>query len=169
TIATVTATLTLNAGTTNTITIANPSGWAPDIDRITVATGTAPPPTGSYEAEATGNALAGGAVVASCTGCSGGAKVGYLGNGATLKLTGIDGGTGGTRTITVSYTSAEARTFTIAANNGTPTTVNAPATTDWNTIATVTATLTLNAGTTNTITIANPSGWAPDIDRVVIS
>ncbi|WP_203922764.1 fibronectin type III domain-containing protein, partial [Rugosimonospora africana] len=45
---------------------------------VTVTTGAASQP-GSYEAEATGNTLAGGAVVASCTGCSGGAKVGYLG------------------------------------------------------------------------------------------
>jgi chitodextrinase len=125
--------------------------------------------SGSYEAEASGNTLSGGAVVASCTGCSGGAKVGYLGNGATLRINGIDGGTGGAKTVTVYYASAVARSFTIAANGGTATTVNAPATADWNTVGSVTATLTLNSGTGNTITIANPSNWAPDIDRIVIS
>jgi hypothetical protein len=63
-----------------------------------------------------------------------GAKVGYIGNGGTLTFTGVDGGNGGRRTLAVYYSSAVARSFTIAANGGTATTVNAPATADWNTV-----------------------------------
>jgi hypothetical protein len=42
-----------------------------------------------YEAEAPANLLAGGASVASCANCSGGAKVGFVGSGATLTFTGV--------------------------------------------------------------------------------
>jgi hypothetical protein len=31
-----------------------------------------------------------------------------------------------------------------------------------------TVSLNLNAGTGNTITVANPADWAPDIDRIVV-
>ncbi|MBB5868130.1 chitodextrinase [Allocatelliglobosispora scoriae] len=116
-----------------------------------------------YEAEASGNTLTGGALVASCASCSGGSKVGYVGNGATLAFNNVAGGTGGARTITIHYLSAVARTAVI---NGQ--TVNFAATADWNTVGTTTVTLTLGAGT-NTITVANASGWAPDIDRITVS
>src|SRR6266511_3168525 len=54
---------------------------------MTVAVATAA--TNTYEAEATGNTLAGGARVASCTPCSGGKKVGWVGNNAgTLQFNG---------------------------------------------------------------------------------
>ncbi|MDT0440493.1 carbohydrate-binding protein [Streptomyces sp. NPDC005840] len=123
----------------------------------------------SYEAEATGNTLTGTAVRADCAGCSGGAKVGYLGNGATLTFNGVDGGTGGTRTVTVHYTTAESRTATVRANGGTAKTVAFAPTADWTTTATTTLTLDLAAGTGNTVTLANSGAWAPDIDRITVS
>jgi hypothetical protein len=47
-------------------------------------------PTGtSYEAESATNTLAGGARLQSCTACSGGQKVGFIGNGSgTLQFNG---------------------------------------------------------------------------------
>ncbi|MFC5827780.1 carbohydrate-binding protein [Nonomuraea insulae] len=140
-------------------------GWL-GLGPVTVGTGGT---AAQYEAEAAGNTLTGGAVTAACTACSGGAKVGYIGNGDTLKVNGVAGGTGGTRTITIAYTTAEARTFTIAAGGGAPVTVSAPSTGGWNTVGTVTATLSLNSGSSNSLTIANPTGWAPDIDRVTVA
>ncbi|MDI1461289.1 DUF4832 domain-containing protein [Catellatospora sp. KI3] len=117
----------------------------------------------SYEAEASGNSLAGGAAVASCAACSGGAKVGYVGNNSgTLAFNGIAGGTGGAKTITVYYASALART---AVFNGQP--VSFPATANWDTLGSVSFTLNLASGT-NTITVTNPSGWAPDLDRITV-
>jgi hypothetical protein len=44
-----------------------------------------------------------------------------------------------------------------------------PATTDWNTVGSIPITVTVPAGTANTVTIANPSDWAPDIDRITIA
>lgn len=122
----------------------------------------------SYEAEASANTLAGGAVVASCTGCSGGEKVGYIGDGGTLTFHNADGGTGGATKVTVYYTSQEARTLQLSANGGTAVSVSPPATADWQTVASTTVTLQLDAGTSNTITLANPGAWAPDIDRIVV-
>jgi hypothetical protein len=116
----------------------------------------------TYEAEASGNTLSGGAVVASCAGCAGGAKVGYVGNGATLSFNAVAGGTGGARTVTIHYLSAVARTAVV---NGQ--TVTFAPTADWNTVGSTTVTLNLSAGN-NTITIANPTDWAPDIDRITV-
>jgi chitodextrinase len=122
----------------------------------------------SYEAEASANTLTGTAAVAACTGCSGGQKVGYVGNGATLTFHNVAGGSGGATQVTLAYTSAVARTLQISANGGTPVSVSVNPTADWQTTATTTATLDLNAGTANTITIANPTDWSPDIDRVTV-
>jgi hypothetical protein len=129
---------------------------------LTVTTSAGGTPV-SYEAEAAGNSRTGGAVTAACGNCSGGSKVGYVGNGATLTFNGVAGGSGGTRQITLYYLSAEPRTAVV---NGQ--TVTFPATADWNTVGSTTITLTLPAGTT-TITVSNPSGWAPDLDRITVS
>ena len=172
TVASTSVTLNLNAGSANTVTIANAGGWSPDIDRIVVGAGSGGGGGGgtptSREAEASGNTLTGGAVVAACSGCSGGQKVGYIGNGATLTFTAVPGGTGGAKTITVYYTSQVQRTLQISANGGTAVTVTPATTSDWQTVAATTVTLTLAAGSGNTVTIANPGGWTPDIDRIVI-
>ena len=52
---------------------------------------------GSFEAESSANTLAGGAKVASCSACSGGQKVGFVGNGGTLTFNGV------TASVTGSY------------------------------------------------------------------
>ncbi|MFJ6125721.1 DUF4832 domain-containing protein [Streptomyces griseoviridis] len=144
----------------------NADGWL-GLGSMTV--GTSAGGSHSYEAEATANTLTGTAVRAGCAGCSGGSKVGYVGNGATLTFNGVDGGSGGTKTVTVQYTTAESRSATVRANTGTAKTVTFPPTGDWTTTATTTVTLDLAAGTGNTITIANSSGWAPDIDRITVT
>ncbi len=120
-------------------------------------------PPGPYEAEAPANTRTGGATVASCTACSGGSKVGYIGNGATLAFNSVAGGTGGSRTVTIHYLSAETRTAVV---NGQ--TVSFSPTGSWDTVGSTTLTLNLAAGN-NTVTIANPTGWAPDIDRITVS
>ncbi|MEV0386418.1 DUF4832 domain-containing protein [Nonomuraea sp. NPDC050643] len=124
--------------------------------------------TTTVEAEHPANTLSGGAVVASCSGCSGGSKVGYIGNGATLTINNVGTSSAGARTLTISYLSAVARTATVKVNNGTAATVGFPVTADWNTVGVRTVTVTLAAGD-NTITIANPGDWAPDIDKIAIS
>ncbi|MFJ2960347.1 carbohydrate-binding protein [Streptomyces sp. NPDC087270] len=148
----------------------NADGWL-GLGAIAVGSGNSGGGDGgstSYEAEASANTLTGGAAVADCTGCSGGQKVGYLGNGATLTFDNVAGGSGGATQVTVAYTSAVARTLQISADGGTPVSVSVTPTADWQTTATATATLDLKAGNANTVTLANPDDWAPDIDRITV-
>ncbi|WP_433728770.1 DUF4832 domain-containing protein [Actinoplanes sp. CA-051413] len=135
-------------------------GWL-GLGTVTVGSSNGGSPV-SYEAEAAGNTLTNGAVVAACAACSGGSKVGYIGNGAALTVNGVAGGTGGARPVTIHYSSAVTRTAVV---NGQ--TVTFAPTADWNTVGSTTVTLSLPVGTT-AITIANPTGWAPDIDRITV-
>jgi DUF1680 family protein len=127
-----------------------------------------PPQGTSYEAEAGGNTFGGQAAARSSSGASGGALVGYVGNGTAnyLQFNNITG-TAGPRTVTIFYAAGESRSLTASANGGAATTVNTPSTGGWDTVGSVTTTLTLVAGT-NTIRLGNPTGWAPDIDRIVV-
>jgi hypothetical protein len=132
---------------------------------------TPPPPTGtSYEAEAAGNTLAGQAVVRSSAAASGGALVGYVGSGTAnyLQVNNVTAGTAGNHTVTIYYTSGENRSTTVSVNGGAAITVNTPSTGGWDTVGSVTATVNLVAGT-NTIRLGNPTGWAPDFDRIVVT
>ncbi|KIF71651.1 carbohydrate-binding protein [Streptomyces sp. AcH 505] len=145
----------------------NSDGWL-GLGAMTVGSGQSNGPAG-YEAEASGNTLQGGAVTSACGGCSGGSKVGYIGNGATLTFNHVDGGSGGARTVTLHYATQTARTATVRANGGATHTVSFSPTADWSTTGTATVTLDLLAGTNNSITVANPADWAPDIDKITVS
>lgn len=131
--------------------------------------GQAPPSGSSYEAEASANTLAGQAARRSSSGASGGALVGYVGNGTAnyLQFNNITS-TAGTHQVTIYYTSGENRSLQVSANNGAATTVTTPSTGGWDTVASVTVSLTLAAGT-NTIRLDNTTGWAPDIDRLAVT
>jgi DUF1680 family protein len=131
------------------------------------------PPTGrSYEAEASGNTLGGQAAVRTSAGASGGAVVGFVGNGTAnfLQFNNVQSpsGTAGAHQVTVYYASGENRSASISVNGGAATTVSTPSTGGWNTVGSVQVTLTLAAGN-NTIRFGNPTGWAPDFDRIVVS
>ena len=139
------------------------------------ATGTpTPTPAGGgtayYEAEASNNTLSGAAVVASDSNCSGGKKVGYLGNGANnyVIFNGINVTSSGSYTLTIYYLSAEARTFDVSVNGGTGIVVNCNSSGGWSTVGTITATISLNSGN-NTIKFYNNSGYCPDLDRISIT
>src|SRR2546423_9169746 len=110
------APLPLTAGT-NTIQFGNPTAYAPDFDKITVPA--APIVTG-YEAEAAGNTLAGGAKVAGCTACSGGQKVGFVGNGGTLTFTGVTAAVAGSYQVAIGYCdgSTTGRQAVVSVNGG---------------------------------------------------
>jgi DUF1680 family protein len=129
-----------------------------------------PPPQGqSYEAEAAGNTRGGQAAVRSSAGASGGSLVGFVGNGTAnyLQFNNVQGTAGGHQ-VTVYYASGESRSATISVNGGAATTVSTPSTGGWDTVGSVSVTLTLAAGA-NTIRFGNPTGWAPDFDRIVVS
>jgi hypothetical protein len=125
--------------------------------------------TTSYEAESASNTLAGGAAVAACGTCSGGNKVGYVGNNSgTLQFNGIAAASAGNYTLTIYYLSAEARSVQISVNGGAVTSVSLPSTGSWTTVGSAQATVSLNAGN-NTIRFSNSSGWAPDFDRITLN
>ena len=162
---TLTVTLTLSAGS-NTIQFSNPSAYAPDFDKITVP---ATPSSSSYEAESSANTLAGGAKVASCTACSGGQKVGYVGTTGTLTFNNVTVSTAGSYQVTIVYCdgSATGRQAVISVNGGAGQTVSFTPTGSFSTPGSMVVTLTLAAGA-NTIQFGNPSAYAPDFDKISI-
>jgi hypothetical protein len=136
---------------------------------FTAAAGaTAPPLATSYEAEAPANTLTGGAVVQSCPACSGGAKVGYVGNGGTLTFNNVNVASAGTYRVTLVYCSGDPRPAMISANGGTPQTLSFPSTGSFSTTGTMTVPLPLTAGN-NMIEIGDPNAYAPDFDRIIVA
>ncbi|WP_308635878.1 DUF4832 domain-containing protein [Paenibacillus silvisoli] len=123
----------------------------------------------TFEAESSANTLAGGARVVSCSSCSGGAKVGYVGNNrGTLQFNRINVAAAGAYTLIIFYVNGDsaARSARISVN-GTTANLSFPSTGSWTTLGTLRATVQLKAGD-NTIMFSNPTGWAPDFDRIQI-
>lgn len=126
-----------------------------------------PVPPVPIEAEAATNTLMNGAVVAACTNCSGGEKVGYVGNGGTLQFNNIFKNIAGNYTLTIYYCSGETRYGSMSVNGGPATTLTFASTGDFDTPGPLTVTVYLIAGN-NTIEFYNNAGWAPDFDRIVV-
>jgi hypothetical protein len=139
---------------------------------ILAVTGTEPAATG-YEAEATGNTFTGGASAGSCPGCSGGSKVGGIGNGEgnTLTVNGVKADSNGLAVATIAYLNGEttARTATLAVNGQVPTVVAFPPTGSWSTTGTVSVTVSLQKGSRNSVKFSNSSAWAPDLDAIAFA
>jgi hypothetical protein len=124
--------------------------------------------TNTYEAESASNTLAGGARVANCSACSGGKKVGHVGNNAgTLRFNGVSAAAAGSAILTITYASGSARNATLSVNGGAGQSIAFTSTGSFNTPGTKTVTVTLNAGN-NTLKFSNASGWAPDFDKVTV-
>src|SRR5689334_9926263 len=80
----------------------------------------------SYQAESSSNTLAGGARVASCTACSGGKKVGFVGNNkGTLRFNGVMSAETEFVTLQIAYAdgSAAGRTAQLSVNGAAATTI----------------------------------------------
>ena len=129
---------------------------------------TAPSLATSYEAEAPANTLAGGAVVSTCSTCSGGAKVGYVGNGGTLTFNNISVPSAGTYRVTLVYCSGDPRPAMVSVNGGAPQALSFASTGSFNTTGTMTVSLPLNAGN-NTIQLGDPAAYTPDFDRIIVA
>ncbi|MEU1529289.1 alpha-galactosidase D [Streptomyces fagopyri] len=123
--------------------------------------------TTGYEAEATANTLSGNASVAGCDACSGGKKVGNLYTGGKLRINDVTVKKDGIYTVEVAYVSGDPRSVTVLSNSGNGTSLKFPSTGDWGTAETVSVRLALQAGS-NSITFDSGSGYAPDIDRIVV-
>jgi hypothetical protein len=133
---------------------------------ITVTTTPESGPT-VYPAAASTNTLGGGAAVASCTGCPGGQKVGYIGGGGYLTYPDIDVPVAGTYLMTLTYVDGDTGRVSIVTVNGNsfnlPT--NGTGDNDWGDTQTVTVPVTLNAGA-NTIEFSNPDNYAADVSQI---
>jgi hypothetical protein len=127
--------------------------------------------TSTYEAEASGNSIAGGARVANCSGCSGGRKVGFVGNNSgTLQFNGVSASAAGSAQVTIAYTNGGAtRTAQLTVNGGSTKTLSFANTGSFNTTGTVTTSVTLRAGN-NSLKFANTTtgSWAPDFDKITV-
>ncbi len=121
-----------------------------------------------YEAEATTTTRSGGARVGSCSACSGGRKVGWIGgNRGVLTFTDVRTGTAGPATVAITYATRTSRTAQLSVNGAQPTALSFAATGSFTTPRTMTATVTLAAGA-NTLRFSNPAGWAPDLDKIQV-
>lgn len=156
----------LNAGA-NTLKFFNASAYGPDINFIAIS------PQGNatvnyYQATSAANTIGSPAVFASCSTCSSGQKIGFLGKGGTLQFNNVYVSTSGSYTLTIAYIDGDAgRSLQMSINGGAATTLNFHGTNDrnWNNVQVMTITVQLNAGY-NTIKFFNASAYGPDIDFI---
>lgn len=123
-----------------------------------------------YEAESPANTIGGGAVVATCSACSGGEKVGYLGGTGYLIFNGVTAPRAGTYLMTVSYVDGDSsRTGLVTVDGGQPFELPLPGTNDnnWDAVQTATVPVRLQAGD-NTIEFGNPNGYVYDVDKIAL-
>ena len=127
------------------------------------------PVTVSFEAEASGNTLAGAARVASCSACSGGQKVGFIGNGSAnfVSINDVNAPVDGDYQMQIDYLVNGTRSFSISINGG-PALQLSLSGASFSIPASATITVPLRAGS-NTIRFGNDAAFAPDLDRIVIS
>ncbi|HMG55745.1 MAG TPA: RICIN domain-containing protein [Kofleriaceae bacterium] len=126
----------------------------------------------TFEAEAAANVRGGAAAPVACPGCSGGTRIGSIGNGNpnTLRFTGISASATGPAVVDIAYTNGDAgvRTATLTVNGQAPTVVAFPPTGSWTTPGTVSVIVSLARGNSNAIAFANPAAWAPDLDAIAV-
>jgi hypothetical protein len=156
----------LQAGT-NTIRFDNPTSYPPDLDRILIGGDGAAvlPVATAYEAE---NAILGGAASPSyCKFCSGASKAGNLGGSGTVTFTNIAVPRDATYQLEIAYMTSGPRSFFMSVNADVATELPLNGS-SFDHSATTVVRVKLHAGE-NTIEFSNASGYAPDLDRLVIA
>lgn len=98
--------------------------------------------------------------------CSGGAKVGWLGNHADnwMEWRDVWSAEGGVYTLDIDYVQYQDRDIELTVNGGTPERMTLPSL-EQNKVRSHQVSIVLSPGL-NTIRIGNPTGWAPDIDCI---
>jgi hypothetical protein len=136
----------------------------------------------TYAASAAQNVLSGTAKVESDSYAYGGQYVGWIGNGTanTLTFTGVTVPSAGTYRIMISYADADGESsgnyntslidsaFTLTTSAGSSVTTYARNTYSWDQFGTVEVTVRLDGGS-NTITIGNPTYYAPNVDKIIVA
>ncbi|KAE8168184.1 glycosyl hydrolase [Aspergillus tamarii] len=127
----------------------------------------------SYEAESSDNTLSNGAKIISCTGCSGGKSVGYIGgtDDGTVEINNVASEVSTDTTIRVQYANGNnSQRYANVTVNGQSHVLAFLPSGNGNTPFTSTLHTTLEKGNANTITFsAYEEGWGPDLDQLVIS
>jgi hypothetical protein len=144
----------------------NAVNWVLDMSTGASSSG---PSENSYEGEDA--ALSGGAKSQSCSGCSGKSVAGYLGgdnNGAAL-FANVTSNAAARTTIRIKYLNGnkDDRFAKVTVNDGQPQTVAFLQGADNSTPDSSTLHADLKSGK-NTIKIEGSSGWAPDVDRLMV-
>ena len=150
------------------LTQTGPSAYSAEVAGTAVVQGT------TYETEAA--QLAGGAGIYPCVECSGGARVGAMGPGATITWNNVSVPAAGTYAVRVYVGNADNNPsdwspLDITVNGSVQTSIaQYPYTGDYGIPAYTTVTLSLNAGV-NTIVLGVPAtspNFAPDFDRILV-
>lgn len=160
--------LTPSTGYDFTVVADAPGKQSPHSAAASLTTPGAGGPT-SYEAEAPGNTIAGSAAIYSCGGCSGGAKVGYLGGSGTLTMNNIEVAVAGTYLMQLSYVDGDSSRPAVITVDGKSFQQPLSGTNDnnWDVAQTITIPVQLNAGA-NTIEFGNPTDYVSDIDKITV-
>ena len=153
----------------NSITFGNPPSYPPDLDRIVISgNGDFPAPTTtSYEAEVA--TLNGSAAGMFSNYSSGLAKAGNVGGGAsnTVTFSNITVPADGAYQLEIDYQTSGLRSFFMSVNGAAPTELDLNGDTFYDPTPVVIQ-VNLHAGS-NTIEFGNPTGYAPDLDRIVVA
>ena len=153
----------------NTVAFGSPVSYPPDLDRIVISgNGDFPAPTTtSYEAEVA--TLNGSAVGVFSNYSSGLAKAGNVGGGAanTVTFSNVTVPADGTYQLEIDYQTNGTRSFFMSVNGGTATELDLNGDT-FNDPTPIVVQVNLHAGS-NTIEFGNPTGYAPDLDRIVVA
>jgi len=125
-------------------------------------------PGTSYEAEASGNTFSQMARSWPCDWCSGGARVRYIGRNPRnyLLMNHVNVAQTGNYEMVVFYLVDGTRTLFIKVNDRPPTSLLLSSK-SWHEVARTSITVPLRAGS-NRVKFYNDSGYAPDIDRIII-
>ena len=153
----------------NTIAFGSPVSYPPDLDRIIISgNGDFPPPTSAtYEAEV---ATLSGTVTGGFSNYSSGlGKAGNIGAGTANSVTfsNVTVPATGTYQLEIDYQTSGPRSYFISVNGGTAMELDLNGST-FNDPVPIVLPVQLHGGT-NTISIGNPTGYAPDLDRIVIA
>jgi alpha-galactosidase len=153
----------------NTIEFGSPVSYPPDLDRIVISgNGDFPrPESNTYEAEV---ATLSGTVIGEFSNYSSGlGKAGNIGGGAANSVTfsNVTVPSDGRYQLEIDYQTSGLRSYFMSVNDGAETELDLNGSTFSDPVPTLVP-VQLHAGT-NTISFGNASGYAPDLDRIVVA